>query len=283
MEMGCGRISFCNWTTDFLWLSGKQSTSNQGLNFMVRKCQMPHWPRVCSALGLLVFWLAVSVPARADVVQLYNGFVGGFQNDGSKVGRVSVSGGSESNLSWGQSFTNNQGQVQITSVTAILSAAAGTTPTGNFQIHLFRAARSGGLAAPTGQALYSTGNIALSSLSFTTTAAQKDISLTGSTAWNLDASISDYMLVFDGSLLTGSNYFFLQDSTTAVSGQNLAVQQDGGAWTSVGGSTPPTSAMVIYANTVPEPGTLALMSAAQLAGFLVWRSSRNKKRCKSVR
>lgn len=245
---------------------------------MVRKCLIPHRPSVCSAIGLLAFWVALSGSARADVVQLYNGFVGGFQNIGSEVGRVSGS-----NLSWGQSFTNNQGQVQITSVTAYLSVAEGTTPTGNFQISLFRATRSGGLATPTGQALYSTGNISLSSLNLTTGAAQKDISLTGSTAWNLDASVSDYMLVFDGSQLTGSNYFFLQDSTTAVTGQNLAVQQDGGAWTSVGGSPAPTSAMVIYANTVPEPGSLVLMTVAQVAGFLVWRSHRKRKMRKTVR
>ena len=244
---------------------------------------MPHRPSVCSAVGLLAFWVALSGSARADVVQLYNGFVNGYLDDGSEVGRVSVNQGPVSNLSWGQSFTNNQGLVQITSVTAYLSSASGTTPTGNFQISLFRATRSGGLATPTGQALYSTGNISLSSLNLTTGAAQKDISLTGSTAWNLDASVSDYMLVFDGSLLTGSNYFFLQDSATAVSGQNLAVQQDGGAWTSVTGSPPPTSAMVIYANTVPEPGSLALMTVAQVAGFLVWRSRRKRKMRKTVR
>ena len=245
---------------------------------MVRKCLIPHRPSVCSAVGLLAFWVALSGSARADVVQLYNGFVNGYQNDGSKVGEFSGS-----NYSWGQSFTNNQGQVQITSVTAYLSSASGTTPTGNFQISLFRATRSGGLATPTGQALYSTGNISLSSLNLTTGAAQKDISLTGSTAWNLDASVSDYMLVFDGSQLTGSNYFFLQDSTTAVSGQNLAVKQNGGAWTGVSGPPPPTSAMVIYAITVPEPGSLALMTVAQVAGFLVWRSRRKRKMRKTVR
>lgn len=224
---------------------------------------------ICLLLSVSGLW---SGAVRAEVVQLYNGAVYGIQNSASQVGM-----NSGNNFSWAQSFTNAVGPVQLTSVTAYLSKADGTNPTGDFRISLFRATHAGGLATPTGAALYSTGNISVAGLGLTTLAAQKDFFFTGTGTWDLDATVSDYMLVFDGSLLTGSNYFYLQDSTTYVSGQNLAYQQNSGSWSGVAGQPPPTSAMVIYANTVPEPGALLLMFVAQVAGLMVWRFRRKRK------
>ena len=208
----------------------------------------------------------------ADVVRPYDGTQSGNLTTYSGIGVPGVN----SSRAWGQSFTNTTGSaLELFRVQAYLSNSSGTL-TGNFKLSLFQGSRTGGLVTPAGAALFSTGNIDVATLGLSGTAAAKEISISTNTAtpWLVDNSATDYVFVFDGTGIT-AGYFNLHDSAASVSGQNLAYSNDLTAWGALGGTPPPTSAMVIFANTVPEPGTLVLMGLAQsAAGAWWWRKKR---------
>ena len=155
-------------------------------------------------------------------------------------------------------------------VQAYLSNSSGTL-TGNLKLSLFQGSRSGGLVTPTGTALFSTNNISIASLNLGVTANPTEISISNNTAtpWLIDSSVLDYVLVFDGSGIT-QGYFNLHDGAVNVSGQNLAYSNDLLNWSAFGGTPPVTSAMILYANTVPEPGTFGLFGVAAFIVGCIW-------------
>jgi len=234
----------------------------------------------CRILGWVVFLLLWTVrleTATADVVRPYDGTQSGFLDSYSGIGVP----GDQSSRAWGQSFTNTTGSaLELFRVRAYLSNTSGTL-TGNLKLSLFQGSRNGGLVTPTGTALFSTDNINIETLGLSTSATNpKEISISNNTGtpWLIDNSVSDYVFVFDGTGIS-SGYFNLQDSGSYVSGQNLAYSNNMTNWTALGGTPTPTSAMVLFANTVPEPGTLVLMGIAQsAAGAWWWRRKRRARR-----
>ena len=230
------------------------------------------WFGNLALMGIFIWISAHPAILVADVVRPYDGTQSGNLTSYSGIG---VS-GANSSRAWGQSFTNTTGSaLELFRVQAYLSNSSGTL-TGNFKLSLFQGSRTGGYVTPSGNALFSTGNIDVATLGLSSTAAAKEISISTNTAtpWLIDNSAIDYVFVFDGTGIT-AGYFNLHDSAASVSGQNLAYSNDLAAWGALGGTPPPTSAMVIFANTVPEPGTLALMGLAQsAAGAWWWRKKR---------
>ena len=230
------------------------------------------WFGNLALMGIFIWISAHPAILVADVVRPYDGTQSGNLTSYSGIG---VS-GANSSRAWGQSFTNTTGSaLELFRVQAYLSNSSGTL-TGNFKLSLFQGSRTGGLVTPAGAALFSTGNIDVATLGLSSTAAAKEISISTNTAtpWLVDNSATDYVFVFDGTGIT-AGYFNLHDSAASVSGQNLAYSNDLTAWGALGGTPPPTSAMVIFANTVPEPGTLVLMGLAQsAAGAWWWRKKR---------
>ena len=230
------------------------------------------WFGNLALMGIFIWISAHPAILVADVVRPYDGTQSGNLTSYSGIG---VS-GANSSRAWGQSFTNTTGSaLELFRVQAYLSNSSGTL-TGNFKLSLFQGSRTGGLVTPAGAALFSTGNIDVATLGLSGTAAAKEISISTNTAtpWLIDNSAIDYVFVFDGTGIT-AGYFNLHDSAASVSGQNLAYSNDLAAWGALGGTPPPTSAMVIFANTVPEPGTLVLMGLAQsAAGAWWWRKKR---------
>jgi len=230
------------------------------------------WFGNLALMGIFIWISAHPAILVADVVRPYDGTQSGNLTSYSGIG---VS-GANSSRAWGQSFTNTTGSaLELFRVQAYLSNSSGTL-TGNFKLSLFQGSRTGGYVTPSGNALFSTGNIDVATLGLSSTAAAKEISISTNTAtpWLIDNSAIDYVFVFDGTGIT-AGYFNLHDSAASVSGQNLAYSNDLTAWGALGGTPPPTSAMVIFATTVPEPGTLALMGLAQsAAGALWWRKKR---------
>ena len=230
------------------------------------------WFGNLALMGIFIWISAHPAILVADVVRPYDGTQSGNLTSYSGIG---VS-GANSSRAWGQSFTNTTGSaLELFRVQAYLSNSSGTL-TGNFKLSLFQGSRTGGYVTPSGNALFSTGNIDVATLGLSSTAAAKEISISTNTAtpWLVDNSATDYVFVFDGTGIT-AGYFNLHDSAASVSGQNLAYSNDLAAWGALGGTPPPTSAMVIFANTVPEPGTLALMGLAQsAAGAWWWRKKR---------
>ena len=230
------------------------------------------WFGNLALMGIFIWISAHPAILVADVVRPYDGTQSGNLTSYSGIG---VS-GANSSRAWGQSFTNTTGSaLELFRVQAYLSNSSGTL-TGNFKLSLFQGSRTGGYVTPSGNALFSTGNIDVATLGLSSTAAAKEISISTNTAtpWLIDNSAIDYVFVFDGTGIT-AGYFNLHDSAASVSGQNLAYSNDLTAWGALGGTPPPTSAMVIFANTVPEPGTLVLMGLAQsAAGAWWWRKKR---------
>ena len=230
------------------------------------------WFGNLALMGIFIWISAHPAILVADVVRPYDGTQSGNLTSYSGIG---VS-GANSSRAWGQSFTNTTGSaLELFRVQAYLSNSSGTL-TGNFKLSLFQGSRTGGYVTPSGNALFSTGNIDVATLGLSSTAAAKEISISTNTAtpWLIDNSAIDYVFVFDGTGIT-AGYFNLHDSAASVSGQNLAYSNDLAAWGALGGTPPPTSAMVIFANTVPEPGTLVLMGLAQsAAGAWWWRKKR---------
>lgn len=230
------------------------------------------WAGNLTFVWVLVWSIAQPTSLLADVVRPYDGTQSGNLTSYSGIGVPGVN----SSRAWGQSFTNTTGSaLELFRVQAYLSNSSGTL-TGNFKLSLFQGSRTGGLVTPAGAALFSTGNIDVATLGLSGTAAAKEISISTNTAtpWLVDNSATDYVFVFDGTGIT-AGYFNLHDSAASVSGQNLAYSNDLTAWGALGGTQPPTSAMVIFANTVPEPGTLVLMGLAQsAAGAWWWRKKR---------
>lgn len=230
------------------------------------------WFGNLALMGIFIWISAHPAILVADVVRPYDGTQSGNLTSYSGIG---VS-GANSSRAWGQSFTNTTGSaLELFRVQAYLSNSSGTL-TGNFKLSLFQGSRTGGYVTPSGNALFSTGNIDVATLGLSSTAAAKEISISTNTAtpWLIDNSAIDYVFVFDGTGIT-AGYFNLHDSAASVSGQNLAYSNDLAAWGALGGTPPPTSAMVIFATTVPEPGTLALMGLAQsAAGAWWWRKKR---------
>ena len=227
--------------------------------------------RILGWLALLLLWSGHWHAAAADVVRPYDGTQSGYTNTYSGIGVP----GANSSKAWGQSFTNTTGSaLELFRVQAYLSNSSGTL-TGSLKLSLFQGSRNGGLVAPTGTALFSTGNIDIATLGLTASATNPtEISISNNTAtpWLIDNSASEYVFVFDGTGIT-SGYFNLQDSGLNVPGQNLAYSNDLSSWFGLAGTPPPTSAMILYANTVPEPGTLLLFGVAAFLGALFWRPS----------
>ena len=218
----------------------------------------------CTALFC---WIACSETSSADVVRPYDGTQSGYLTSYSGIGVP----GANSSKAWGQSFTNNTGSaLELFRVQAYLSNSSGTL-TGNLKLSLFQGSRSGGLVTPTGTALFSTNNISIASLNLGVTANPTEISISNNTAtpWLIDSSVLDYVLVFDGSGIT-QGYFNLHDGAVNVSGQNLAYSNDLLNWSAFGGTPPVTSAMILYANTVPEPGTFGLFGVAAFIVGCIW-------------
>lgn len=243
---------------------------------MIRKPSTRKW--ACTLF--IIFLAAWPGKAVADVVRPYDGTQFGNLTSYSGIGVP----GPNSSVAWGQSFTNSTGSaLEIFRVQAYLSNPNGTL-TGNFKLSLFQGSRTGGLVTPSGTALFSTGNIDVATLGLSATTTAKEISISTNTAtpWLIDNSVTDYVFVFDGTGIT-AGYFGLHDSGASVSGQNLAYSNNLTTWGALGGTPPPTSAMVIFANTVPEPGTLVLMGLAQSAAgaWLCWRTRRRRGTTKS--
>ena len=224
--------------------------------------------QVLVGIVFLLLWTVRLETATADVVRPYDGTQSGYTNTYSGIGVP----GANSSKAWGQSFTNTTGSaLELFRVQAYLSNSSGTL-TGNLKLSLFLGSRNGGLVTPTGTALFSTGNIDISTLGLTASATNPtEISISNNTAtpWLIDNSASEYVFVFDGTGIT-SGYFNLQDSRSNVPGQNLAYSNDLSSWFGLAGTPPPTSAMILYANTVPEPGTLLLFGVAAFLGALFW-------------
>lgn len=233
--------------------------------------------RILGWVVFLILWSVRLETATADVVRPYDGTQSGFLDSFSGIGVP----GDQSSRAWGQSFTNTTGSaLELFRVRAHLSNTSGTL-TGNLKLSLFQGSRNGGLVTPNGTALFSTGNINIETLGLgisATNPTEISISTNTATPWLIDNSVSDYVFVFDGTGIS-SGYFNLQDSGSYVSGQNLAYFNNVTNWTALGGTPPPTSAMVLFANTVPEPGTLVLMGIAQsAAGAWWWRRKRRARR-----
>jgi PEP-CTERM motif len=234
------------------------------------------WAGNLTFVWVLVWSIAQPTSLLADVVRPYDGTQSGNLTSYSGIGVPGVN----SSRAWGQSFTNTTGSaLELFRVQAYLSNSSGTL-TGNFKLSLFQGSRTGGYVTPSGNALFSTGNIDVATLGLSGTAAPKEISISTNTAtpWLIDNSATDYVFVFDGTGIT-AGYFNLHDSAASVSGQNLAYSNDLSNWWAqgplAGSNVIPTSAMVIFANTVPEPGTLVLMGLAQsAAGAWWWRKKR---------
>jgi hypothetical protein len=189
--------------------------------------------------------------ARADVL-LYD--TGTTSSDYSNTGAV-VGYNGTSQFSRGQSFTNNQGAVAITSIKVWLSVmASSTTVSGTFNLSLFSSTGTPGSNALPQTQLATTGPINAATLGLTSTA---QLISFDNLNWTLDGSGSNYFFVFDTQNMTdtSSNYFIWQNSVPAVTGQNAAYSTNFTTWS----HTSVTGAAQVYA-AVPEPGTWLMMS-----------------------
>ena len=189
--------------------------------------------------------------ARADVL-LYD--TGTTSSDYSNAGAV-VGYNGTSQFSRGQSFTNNQGAIAISSIKVWLSVLAGSpTVSGTFKLSLFSSTGTPGSNALPLNQLATTGPINAAGLGLTNTA---QLISFDNLNWALDGSASNYFFVFDAQNMTGpsTNYFIWQNSVPAVAGQNAAYSTNFSTWS----HTSVTGAAQVY-GVVPEPGTWLMMS-----------------------
>lgn len=207
------------------------------------------------------FFLCVTLvfsEAKADVL-LYD--TGATSADYSNAGGV-VGYNGTSQFSRGQSFTNNQGALTITSIKAWLSVSASSTiVSGTFNLSLFSSSGTPGSNAVPFTQLATTGPISANNLGLTTTA---QLISFNNLNWTLDGSASTYFFVLDARNMTGpsDNYFIWQNSASTVTGQNEAYSTNFTTWS----HSAATGAAQVY-GVVPEPGTWTLMALGlSLAG-----------------